>query len=157
MVADLVVVPVSMTVEAVQTPPNIDVDPLSMASAQAADTQVQQTLTISNTGGGTLTWVIDEDVSGSPDFVDWSDNFDSYATGSQLVGQGGWRRSAPTTPTAGALTSSAQALRVLPTRPTSSAPPIWCTSTAATPAGSRPTSAAVQPAGFTGQSVLRSG
>ena len=32
-------------------PPNIDVDPLSMASTQLPNTQVQQTLTISNTGG----------------------------------------------------------------------------------------------------------
>ncbi|MCB0203758.1 MAG: proprotein convertase P-domain-containing protein, partial [Anaerolineae bacterium] len=42
-------------------PPNIDVDPLSMDSTQATNTQVQQTLTISNTGGGTLNWVIDEE------------------------------------------------------------------------------------------------
>ncbi|MEI2690144.1 MAG: hypothetical protein V9H69_10735 [Anaerolineae bacterium] len=42
-------------------PPNIDVDPLSMASTQAPNVQVQQTLTISNTGGGTLNWDIDEE------------------------------------------------------------------------------------------------
>ena len=42
-------------------PPNIFVDPLSMASTQATNTQVQQTLTISNTGGGTLDWIIDEE------------------------------------------------------------------------------------------------
>ncbi len=40
--------------------------------------------------------------------VDWSDNFDSYATGSQLHGQGGWK-GWDNNPAAGALTSSAQA------------------------------------------------
>ncbi|MCB0206211.1 MAG: ExeM/NucH family extracellular endonuclease, partial [Anaerolineae bacterium] len=35
-------------------PPNIDVDPLSMASTQLPDTQVIQTLTISNTGASLL-------------------------------------------------------------------------------------------------------
>ncbi|MEZ4767464.1 MAG: proprotein convertase P-domain-containing protein [Caldilineales bacterium] len=47
-------------------PPNIDVDPLSMASTQPPDTQVQQTLTISNTGGGTLDWAIDEEATTAP-------------------------------------------------------------------------------------------
>jgi hypothetical protein len=37
----------------------------------------------------------------------WSDNFDSYATGSQVVGQGGWEEWGPG---AGALTSAVQAL-----------------------------------------------
>ncbi len=41
--------------------------------------------------------------------VDWTDNFDSYATGSQLIGQGGWE-GWDNNPAAGALTSSAQAL-----------------------------------------------
>ncbi len=40
--------------------------------------------------------------------VDWSDNFDSYATGSQLHGQGGWKGWF-NDPAAGALASSAQA------------------------------------------------
>jgi MYXO-CTERM domain-containing protein len=39
----------------------------------------------------------------------WSDNFDSYATGSQLHGQGGWH-GWDNDPAAGALTSNAQAL-----------------------------------------------
>ncbi|MEX2243726.1 MAG: PEP-CTERM sorting domain-containing protein [Fimbriimonadaceae bacterium] len=39
----------------------------------------------------------------------WSDNFDSYATGSQLHGQGGWKGWF-NAPASGALTSSAQAL-----------------------------------------------
>src|SRR5687767_2112612 len=39
----------------------------------------------------------------------WSDNFDSYATGSQLHGQGGWKGWF-NDPSAGALTSNAQFL-----------------------------------------------
>ncbi len=42
-------------------------------------------------------------------FAVWSDNFDSYATGSQLIGQGGWEGWG-NDPGAGALTSNAQAL-----------------------------------------------
>ena len=41
-------------------PPNIFVDPLAIASTQAANTQTQHTLTISNTGGLNLTWNIGE-------------------------------------------------------------------------------------------------
>ena len=103
---DLVLVPLTLTVTA--TPPNIDVSPLSLASSQAPNTTTQQPLNVGNTGGSALTWSIFEDVSGSPDMVDWSDNFDSYATGSQLHGQGGWK-GWDNNPAAGALTSSAQA------------------------------------------------
>lgn len=44
----------------------------------------------------------------SPDLLNWSDNFDSYATGSQMHGQGGWK-GWDNSPAAGALTSSVQA------------------------------------------------
>ena len=103
---ELVLVPLTLTVTA--TPPNIDVSPLSLSSSQAPNTTTQQPLNVGNTGGSALTWSIFEDVSGSPDMVDWSDNFDSYATGSQLHGQGGWK-GWDNNPAAGALTSSAQA------------------------------------------------
>ncbi|MEZ4767472.1 MAG: hypothetical protein R2844_03495 [Caldilineales bacterium] len=43
--------------------PNIDVSPLSMAASQATNTQTQQQLTVANTGGGTLDWIIEEDVT----------------------------------------------------------------------------------------------
>jgi len=46
--------------------------------------------------------------AGQPEAVVWSDNFDSYATGSQLHGQGGWKGWG-NDPAGGALTSSAQA------------------------------------------------
>ncbi|MGH2537448.1 MAG: BACON domain-containing protein, partial [Candidatus Promineifilaceae bacterium] len=40
--------------------PEIDVSPTSLASSQPADTQVEQTLTIANTGDAPLTWAITE-------------------------------------------------------------------------------------------------
>ncbi len=41
-------------------PPNINVDPLSLSSTQAAGTTTQQTLNVGNTGGNDLTWNIAE-------------------------------------------------------------------------------------------------
>ncbi|MFZ2360669.1 MAG: choice-of-anchor J domain-containing protein, partial [Anaerolineae bacterium] len=41
--------------------PNIDVSPLSLSATQATNTTTQQTLTVANTGGGTLNWQITED------------------------------------------------------------------------------------------------
>jgi hypothetical protein len=43
------------------TGPNIDVDPLSLASTQGSNTVTTQTLTIDNTGTGDLNWSIFED------------------------------------------------------------------------------------------------
>lgn len=92
----------------VSATPNIDVSPTSLASTQPPSTTTQQALTIANTGGGNLDWTIFEDATAAPERTDWSDNFDSYATGSQMHGQGGWKGWA-NDPLAGALTSSAQA------------------------------------------------
>ncbi|QLQ06127.1 MAG: hypothetical protein HZY76_08765 [Anaerolineae bacterium] len=47
-------------------PPNIDVNPLSMSSAQAPNTTTNQTLTVANTGGGTLNWSIVEEPASAP-------------------------------------------------------------------------------------------
>ncbi|MCA9869645.1 MAG: hypothetical protein KC487_04600, partial [Anaerolineae bacterium] len=88
--------------------PNINVNPLNMAATQPTNTSTQQQLNVANTGGGTLDWTIDEDVTSGPELVDWSDNFDSYATGSQLIGQGGWE-GWDGSAAAGAMTSNAQA------------------------------------------------
>ncbi len=104
----LVEVPVSLEVVDVVPEPNIDVDPLSLASTQAPNTTTQQTLDVSNTGDEDLEWNIFEDASAAPELADWSDNFDTYATGSQLHGQGGWK-GWQNNPAYGALTSSAQA------------------------------------------------
>ncbi|MEI2688245.1 MAG: hypothetical protein V9H69_00460 [Anaerolineae bacterium] len=66
---------------------------------------------VSNTGGADLTWNIFEENAATPragsPLANWSDNFDSYATGSQLHGQGGWKGWA-NDPGAGALTSGDQ-------------------------------------------------
>jgi hypothetical protein len=92
-------------------PPVIDVTPADLSSTQLADTQVTQTLTISNTGMGDLTWAVVEQglAVNERGQGGWSDNFDSYATGSQMHGQGGWK-GWDNSPAAGALTSNAQAL-----------------------------------------------
>jgi hypothetical protein len=78
-----------------------------LSSDQAQNSQVTQTLTISNTGDADLDWDIYEDGSNFGG-GGWSDNFDSYATGSQMHGQGGWK-GWDNSPAAGALTSAAQA------------------------------------------------
>jgi hypothetical protein len=46
-------------------------------------------LSITNTGVDDLLWNIFEESSDT--LVDWFDNFDSYETGSQIHGQGGWK------------------------------------------------------------------
>ncbi|HSH05436.1 MAG TPA: zinc-dependent metalloprotease family protein [Anaerolineae bacterium] len=55
-------VPLSLTVQSVP-PPVIGVEPTSLATTLAPDTQTTLPLTISNTGGDDLTWMIFEDQS----------------------------------------------------------------------------------------------
>ncbi|MFZ2487073.1 MAG: S8 family serine peptidase [Anaerolineae bacterium] len=86
----------------------IGVSAASMSSTQPADTSTSQNFSISNTGGVNLNWNIFEDNAARAANVDWSENFDSYAIGSQLIGQGGWEGWGGSA-AAGALTSSAQA------------------------------------------------
>ncbi|HNS01925.1 MAG TPA: proprotein convertase P-domain-containing protein, partial [Anaerolineae bacterium] len=50
----------TVTVE-MQDPPNIYVNPLSLASTQPPDVQMQEMLNVANTGGGTLNWSIAEE------------------------------------------------------------------------------------------------
>lgn len=90
----------------------INVSPSSLSSSQAPNTNTNLPLTISNTGTAVLNWNIAEapvpaPPERSPALANWSDNFDSYATGSQLHGQGGWKGWA-NDPGAGALASNAQ-------------------------------------------------
>ena len=75
---------VAVTTSAGGGPQNINVTPLSLSSTQAQNVVTQQVLSIGNTGDQALNWAILEE--GGPEFVDWFDNFDSYATGSQLHG-----------------------------------------------------------------------
>ena len=72
-------------------PPEISVDPAELTSTQIADLATR-TLTINNLGGETLTWQLYEDGSEINALTgDWGDNFDSYVTGSEIHGQGGWK------------------------------------------------------------------
>ena len=87
---------------------SINVTPASLSATQLTNTTTSQNLNIANTGTTALTWNIFEDATAAPDLANWSDNFDSYATGSQMHGQGGWKGWGNVA-SAGALTSSAQA------------------------------------------------
>jgi uncharacterized membrane protein len=71
--------------------PEIDLDPTSDSATLYPDEQVTHTLTIDNLGNQDLTWDIEEDDGATRPLGGWSDNFDSYATDSQLHGQGGWK------------------------------------------------------------------
>jgi hypothetical protein len=64
----------------------------------------------------------------------WSDDFDSYLTGSQMHGQGGWK-GWDNNPLAGALTSNAYQ-RSGPNSVAIAGPSIWSTSTQALPRAS---------------------
>ena len=89
--------------------PVIEVTPDSLSSSQFPNTQIMQTLIISNLGDLDLDWNIFEDSTPGFSGGSWSDDFDSYATGSQMHGQGGWK-GWDNSPAAGALTSDVQAL-----------------------------------------------
>ncbi|MCA9977114.1 MAG: DUF11 domain-containing protein, partial [Anaerolineales bacterium] len=93
--------------------PAIAVNPAELANAQLPDTIDTTTLNIANTGSLTLTWDIFEDTAPimQTPLVNWADNFDSYGTGVQLHGLGGWKGWG-NAPAAGALTSNAQARSV---------------------------------------------
>ncbi|GAB4578791.1 MAG: hypothetical protein Fur0022_15280 [Anaerolineales bacterium] len=87
--------------------PTIAVTPSTLESTQGINQTVTQTLTISNTGSGNLDWSIFEDAD-APSGL-WSDNFDSYPTGQNLHGVGGWK-GWNNDPGATAFTTAAQAL-----------------------------------------------
>jgi hypothetical protein len=71
--------------------PAIDVDPDALSSTQEPNTVVTETLTINNLGTGDLDWTIYENNTTGSLAGGWSDNFDSYETGSNIHGQGGWK------------------------------------------------------------------
>jgi hypothetical protein len=64
-------------------PPDIVVDPLELEAVLPPDASTMLPLTISNVGEQDLEWTIAE--------AGWYDSFDSYAPGSQMHGQGGWK------------------------------------------------------------------
>jgi uncharacterized repeat protein (TIGR01451 family) len=100
----LALVPLTMNVEDAA---HISVSPEFFDFAIPVGGSDTGTLTISNLGVGDLVWNIAEE-PGPESLLTWSDNFDSYAAGSQLHGQGGWK-GWQNDPTAGALVSTAQA------------------------------------------------
>ncbi|MCB0250614.1 MAG: ExeM/NucH family extracellular endonuclease, partial [Anaerolineae bacterium] len=93
-------------------PPNIEVDPASLDSTQLPDTQVVQTLTISNTGGSLLDWTIDEEpVAGPPEAVQTVTRIDSQAMlQAELSGE---ENTAPTASGPRDLAAAARAQRML--------------------------------------------
>jgi len=74
-------------------PPDISVSPELFDTAQRVDTVKTRPLTVGNSGGSPLEWEIYEDAGAGkgPELADWSDNFDSYPTDTQLQGVGGWK------------------------------------------------------------------
>lgn len=75
--------PVSLAVQGpiiVVTPPTLE------ATLASGDTQIVP-MTVGNDGNEDLVWEL---LEGSPS-ISWADNFDSYATGSQMHGQCGWK------------------------------------------------------------------
>jgi subtilisin family serine protease len=101
--------PIAVIPSEVLEEPIIQVDPTSFEFAVPAGNQADDILTISNIGMSDLVWDIFEDASPASILVDWMDDFDSYATGSQLHGQGGWK-GWDNNPAFGAIASDAQAL-----------------------------------------------
>ncbi|OGO27072.1 MAG: hypothetical protein A2136_04830 [Chloroflexi bacterium RBG_16_54_11] len=66
--------------------PVISIDPAAINSTQTTEL-VTVPMTITNSGDADLDWVLSDAFTEIP----WSDNFDSYATGSSMHGQGGWK------------------------------------------------------------------
>ncbi|GIK57656.1 MAG: S8 family serine peptidase [Chloroflexi bacterium] len=84
-----VFVPLTLTVTS--DLPDIVVAPASLSSSQPPDSTSSEDLTISNVGTADLTWTVTEAAGAGPLGGNWSDDFDSYATDSQIHGQGGWK------------------------------------------------------------------
>ena len=89
--------PDAYLVMAVQTwapPPTIEVDPTALASSQPAGVTDTVPLTVSNVapeGYRDLEWELVEDIVPMGIEADWGDSFDTYAAGSSMHGQGGWK------------------------------------------------------------------
>jgi hypothetical protein len=74
--------------------PQISVEPASLETLQAPDMVVTEPLTITNLGDLPLDWLIYEDAGlpgGAPTLVDWFEDWDSYPTGQDMHGIGGWK------------------------------------------------------------------
>ncbi len=87
---DLPATRLPVAVQPTEGPPSIVVSPESLASMQLPDTVEVEELTISNDGVLDLDWEIYEDAGGGL-LVDWYENWDSYPTGQDMHGIGGWK------------------------------------------------------------------
>ncbi len=87
--------------------PAIVVSPLTLDATVLLDGSTTLPLTISNVGFADLDWNV---YDGAQD-VGWSDNFDSYPTGTSMHGVGGWKGWA-NSPAATAYTSDVEAVSV---------------------------------------------
>jgi uncharacterized membrane protein len=68
----------------------IEIEPDSLESAQPADIVETVPFTVSNLGDADLDWLLYED-AGQGLLADWFEDFDSYPTGQQMHGTGGWK------------------------------------------------------------------
>ncbi len=85
--------------------PSITVDPMTLSAQVLPGASTTQPMTITNNGNADLTWTLTDGAF----TASWSDNFDSYETGSSMHGQGGWKGWA-NSPAATAYTSDVQAV-----------------------------------------------
>jgi len=67
--------------------PVIDINPASLDAELLPDSSLIVPMTVGNVGTDDLFWQL---FAGTPG-PSWSDNFDSYETGSSMHGQGGWK------------------------------------------------------------------
>lgn len=86
-----VIVPLTLEVLG-ELPPSIEVSPTALTSTLVQGGSSTVDLSISNTGEADLIWDIYEDDGASLLLGgDWADNFDSYPTGQNMHGVGGWK------------------------------------------------------------------
>ncbi len=74
--------------------PDIQVRPTQIVSQQVVNTRVEHSLAISNTGDTDLVWSIFEASDTNQSLSsggNWVDTFDTYPTGSNMHGVGGWK------------------------------------------------------------------
>ncbi|MBN1954268.1 MAG: S8 family serine peptidase [Anaerolineae bacterium] len=75
-------------------PPTITVDPATMEPFILPDDTITEPLTIGNLGDSPLEWEVYEDTTllgGEPQQGDWFEDWDSYPTGQDMHGLGGWK------------------------------------------------------------------
>jgi len=72
-------------------PPIISIEPAALSANVYPKASSTMSFTISNEGESSLLWTLFEEAPRAPELVDWFDDFDSYQTGAQMHGLGGWK------------------------------------------------------------------